>query len=197
MDVGEQRVRVIAGTHRGRRIVAPKGYATRPTADRVREALFSRLGSMDAVSGASVLDAFAGAGALGIEALSRGAAAALFVERDRAALAALRGNLDTLGLASSSAVIAGDVFATARRGRLPGAPFALLFLDPPYRIDKAEVRGLIETLIDTGALAQGAVAVWEHDSNECPSWPTGMTDAGTKRYGDTSVSLGIWEGVGE
>lgn len=190
-------MRVIAGTHRGRRIAAPKGTVTRPTADRVREALFSRLVAIDAIEGAHVLDAFAGAGSLGIESLSRGAAQVCFVERERAALAALRGNLDTLDLTGSSAVIPTDVFVAARRSGLPGAPFALLFLDPPYRIDKAEVRGLIETLIETKGLAIGAVVVWEHDSHESPLWPAGMAEAGTKRYGGTSVSLGIWEGEGE
>ena len=121
-------MRVIAGTLRGRSLTAPKGDATRPTADRTREALLSmltsRLGSFD---GLAVADLFAGSGALGIEALSRGAASCLFVEQDRAALDALRGNLTALGLKGE--VRAGSVLSL---GPAP-TPLGLILMDPPYR----------------------------------------------------------------
>ncbi len=184
-------MRIIAGQMRGRRLVAPKGTATRPTADRVREALFSRLATLDALVDAVVLDAFAGAGTLGLEALSRGARRVMFVEQDRAALAALNANIAALGVEGETSVVRADAFAAARRARPAGAPFSLLFLDPPYRIDKSEVRGLIESLAASGSLGDGAIVVWEHDAREEPLWPATVRDAGSKRYGDTAVSLGI------
>jgi 16S rRNA (guanine966-N2)-methyltransferase len=122
-------VRVIAGELRGRKLTAPAGRTTRPTSDRVREATFNALVSMGAVDDARVLDGFAGSGALGIEALSRGAAHCTFVERDRTALAALRTNLEALQLGPDRAtVVATDVLATT------GA-FDLALLDPPYAFE--------------------------------------------------------------
>jgi 16S rRNA (guanine966-N2)-methyltransferase len=122
-------VRVIAGELRGRRLVAPPGPTTRPTADRVREATFNALTSLDAIDGAEVLDLFAGSGALGIEALSRGAARCTFVERDRAALEALRDNLRRCGLGDDRArVVVGDAGSVAGR-------WDLALLDPPYAFD--------------------------------------------------------------
>jgi len=186
-------MRVIAGTHRGRRIAAPPGTATRPTSDRVREALFSRI---EAVHGpfpeeSTGLDLFAGSGALGIEALSRGLGRVTFIERDCAALTALRSNLDSLGLAGRSTVLRGDAFSLAQRATLPGAPFALLFVDPPYRIDESEVRQSIQRVASDGSLAGGALVVWEHSSSAVVEWPAGFEDLGARRYGDTTVSMGI------
>ncbi|MDZ4064974.1 MAG: RsmD family RNA methyltransferase, partial [Coriobacteriia bacterium] len=116
-------MRIVAGELRGRRISAPSGVETRPTSDRVREALFSsltaRLGTFDR---ACVLDAFAGSGALGLEALSRGASAATFAESARPALLALDANIRSLGIADRSRIVRGDVFTRARRGALPGGP---------------------------------------------------------------------------
>ncbi len=186
-------MRVIAGTLRGRRLVAPKGTTTRPTADRVREALFSRLASLDALTDAVVIDAFAGAGTLGIEALSRGAARVAFMETDRAALAVLRTNIDALDLSARATILARDSFVALPTAATTSEPCSLLFLDPPYRIDKAQVRGLIESLVVSGGLCAGAVVVWEHDGRDVLEWPLGIRDAGTRRYGDTAVSLGIRE----
>jgi 16S rRNA (guanine966-N2)-methyltransferase len=122
-------VRVIAGELRGRRLVAPAGTSTRPTSDRVREATFNALTSLDVLDGSVVLDGFAGSGALGIEALSRGAAHCTFVERDRAALEALRTNLRRCGIGPDRAiVVAGDV------ARASGS-WDLALLDPPYAFD--------------------------------------------------------------
>jgi 16S rRNA (guanine966-N2)-methyltransferase len=120
-------MRIVAGRHKGRRLRAPGGTATRPTADRVREALFSILGPVD---GLAVLDLYAGSGALGIEALSRGAASATFVESGRAAVAAIRANLEAIGVEDAE-VVASDVFGWLRsRAREPR--FDLVFCDPPY-----------------------------------------------------------------
>ncbi|MET4594321.1 MULTISPECIES: 16S rRNA (guanine(966)-N(2))-methyltransferase RsmD [unclassified Sphingomonas] len=120
-------MRIIAGQYRGRQIVAPKGDATRPTADRMREALFSMLTSrVGSFEGLAVADLFAGSGALGIEALSRGAASCLFVEQDKPALDALKGNLAKLG-------IRGDVRATSVMAMGPApAPLDIILMDPPY-----------------------------------------------------------------
>jgi len=119
-------VRVVAGIARGRRLVAPKGEGTRPTSDFVREAIFNSLASHVDLAGALVLDVFAGTGALGIEALSRGAGHATFVESDRHALAAIRTNLTTLGFSDVATVVAGDATKVA----LPSVDVA--FADPPY-----------------------------------------------------------------
>jgi 16S rRNA (guanine966-N2)-methyltransferase len=152
--------RIVAGRHRGRSLAAPPGAATRPTAERVRQALFDMLwhapwAGRDAVEGARVLDAFAGTGALGLEALSRGAAQASFIEQDRAALAALRANIAALAEQDRARVIAGD--AT----RPPQAPAAcsLVFLDPPY--GKALVPRALAALAAAGWIAPGALVVAE------------------------------------
>lgn len=165
-------MRIVAGQFKGRAIVPPPGRGTRPTTDRVREALFSalwaRLGSFE---GVRVLDAFAGSGALGIEALSRGAAFATFVEHDSSALKALRANIASLSLSRTAAEVrAGDTFAVCTQdaflSRAAAAPFSLVMLDPPYALPAAEVAGLLFSLADAGALAPGALVSYEH-AREC------------------------------
>lgn len=165
-------MRIVAGQFKGRAIVPPTGRGTRPTTDRVREALFSalwaRLGSFE---GVRVLDAFAGSGALGIEALSRGAAFATFVEHDLSALKALRANIASLSLSRTAAEVrAGDTFAVCTQdaflSRAAAAPFSLVMLDPPYALPAAEVAGLLFSLADAGALAPGALVSYEH-AREC------------------------------
>ncbi len=191
-------MRVIAGTYGGRRLLTPRGVSTRPTSDRVREALFSQLVSMSGpdLGRPAVLDAFAGSGALGIEALSRGALRATFVERDPRALAALRHNIDILGLDERTAVHPGDLFAHLRRETIVGGPFALLFLDPPYRINKSEVRGALHAMAEHGLLSPGSVLVWEHEVSEQVSWPYGFEPVSVRRYGDTAVDIAIRRGEG-
>jgi len=153
-------LRIVAGRHRGRRLAAPEGLATRPTAERVRQAMFDMLwhapwAGREAVEGARVLDAFAGTGALGLEALSRGAAQASFIEPDRAALAALRRNVATLGEEERARVIPGD----ATRPPPAAAPCSLLLLDPPY--GKELVPRALAALEAAGWIAPGALAVAE------------------------------------
>jgi len=155
-------MRIVAGQWRGRALAAPKGEATRPTADRVRQALFDMLlhapwGGRDRVVGATVLDAFAGTGALGLEALSRGATHAHFIERDRAALAALRANIATLR--AEATVHAGDALHPP-----PGIACGLVFLDPPYGATLVE-RSLA-ALAAAGWIAPGALVVAETGRDE-------------------------------
>jgi 16S rRNA (guanine966-N2)-methyltransferase len=157
-------MRIVAGAWRGRALTAPAGQATRPTADRVRQALFDMLlhapwGGRDAVEGARVLDVFAGTGAFGLEALSRGAAHATFMEQDRAALAALRGNIAACRAADRATVLAVDVLAAPA-----GEPCSLAFLDPPYGRDL--VPRAIDRLRAMGWIAAGALLVVETGRDE-------------------------------
>src|SRR6187402_1987916 len=124
-------MRIVAGELRGRRLVAPAAATTRPTTDKVREAVFNALASLDAVVDARVVDLYAGSGALGLEALSRGAAHCTFVERDRGAVRAIDENIATLGLRERSRVVVGDGIASASQ-----LPADLAFADPPYGFDE-------------------------------------------------------------
>ncbi len=188
-------MRLIAGMWKGRRIAAPVGRETRPTSDRVREAVFSAVYSLcGSIEDMGVADLYAGSGALGLEALSRGAGSCVFVESDRAAVAVIRRNLDALGVAPESAtVVHADVrrFADAPRG---AAPVSLLLADPPYRIDPAEFSQVLEALAAGGVLADGALVVYEHAAGITAHWPSGFRDEATRRYGDTAVSFATYEG---
>lgn len=194
MGVGEQRMRVVGGRWRSRRIEAPPGRTTRPTSDRVREAVFSaveaRIGALD---GIRALDLFAGSGALGIEALSRGAEHVTFVESDRRAAACIRRNLASLGAAPEAAtVICGPADAPHAAVRT-AEPVALLFLDPPYRIEASRVTALLERLRDSGAIAPGALVVWEHAAGAAVVWPDAFRAEPPRRYGATEVTFGWYE----
>jgi 16S rRNA (guanine966-N2)-methyltransferase len=176
-------VRIVGGRLGGRVLRAPGGAATRPTSEKVREAVFDILGP---VAGAGVLDLFAGTGALGLEALSRGAAHATFVDSARAAVTAIRGNLRALGLEERATVIAGDAAATAAR-HAPAAPWRLGFVDPPYRSDLA-VRAV--AALPPHHLAADAVIVIEHDRHNPPPDPLGsLLRTDQRRYGDTLISF--------
>ena len=176
-------MRVIAGTHRGRRLVAPAGTGTRPTSDRVREALFSILGPLD---GHVVLDLFAGSGALGIEALSRGATRAVFVERAPAALAALRANLEAVGAEPAVAsVVPGDARGALRAARRSRDTYDLVFLDPPYRRATLLAGELSRAL--PGVLAAGGRVVSESDRRSPLELTLPLADE--RRYGDTLIRI--------
>jgi 16S rRNA (guanine966-N2)-methyltransferase len=181
-------VRVIAGSARGRPLDAPPGRATRPTSDRVREALFSSLAAE--VPGAVVLDLFAGSGALGIEALSRGAQFAVFVESERRAVRTIVGNLATAKLRARARVLEIDAARfSADPGRaVPELPFDLVLADPPYALALPAVYDLLETLAAAGALADDAVAVVERDRRDPdldrPPAP-GFAHLRDRTYGDT------------
>ena len=167
-------VRVVAGAARGRRLAVPPGRTVRPTSDRVREALFNALGSLDALRGASVLDLFAGSGALGIEALSRGAARATFVDSDAAALTCVRANLATCGFERAAAVVRGDAVSWAATG----AHHDLALLDPPYAFD-----GWVDLL----AAVDADLVVVESDREI--ALPAGWEVVRDRRYGTTFVRV--------
>ncbi len=186
-------MRIIAGEARGRRLAAlGKGDAAaqlRPTSDRVRESLFSVLAGLGATEGAQVLDLFAGTGALGLEALSRGAAFARFVENGRAALGLLDQNIRLTGMADRACVLRRD----ARRiGPVTGAPATLVFLDPPY--GRALGEAALGPAIAGGWLAPEALIVWEESAAITP--PPGCKVRDERRYGDTRITLLEFRGEG-
>lgn len=177
-------MRVVAGSLRGRPIVAPGGTATRPTTDRVREAMFNALESLGAIDEAVSVDLFAGSGALGIEALSRGARRCTFVERDRDALRAIRTNVDKLGIGDRSSVVAGDVLSSV--GSMRGVD--LVLVDPPYGFDAWD--RLLAALVP--ATSSESVVVLESDRQV--ELPAGWDDVRTKRYGRTWVTFARYVG---
>jgi len=178
-------MRVVAGTAKGHRLRAPKGPDTRPTSDRVKEALFSSLQAH--VPDAQVLDLFAGSGALGIEALSRGAAAATFVESDRRARTAIDANLTATHLADRATVFGRDVRATlsALAGR--GARFDLVLVDPPYALNAADLASVLAGIVEV--TGNGAQVRLEQGSRLAAkvTWPDGLVQTGIRRYGDTVI----------
>ncbi|RHW16329.1 16S rRNA (guanine(966)-N(2))-methyltransferase RsmD [Sphingomonas gilva] len=175
-------MRIIAGTHRGRPILAPKGDSTRPTADRVREALFSMLASrIGDFAGLSVLDLFAGSGALGLEALSRGAAHCTFVEQDKAALDALKANIARLALPGA------EVRATSVLALGPAArPYDLILADPPYGTGAGAVT--LDKLARLGWFAPGAWISVETAFNEDFAAP-GFTVDAVRNHGKAKITL--------
>lgn len=180
--------RIIAGVAGGRRILVPRA-GTRPTSDRVREALFSALGADPGLDGAAVLDLCAGSGALGLEALSRGAAHALFVESDRRAAGVLRRNAAALGLAGAQVRVApaAAVFAAhAERA------YDIVLVDPPYDVPAAEVAGWLAAATAHGWLADSAVVVVERAGRDGPfPWPPALRAGRERRYGDTTLHTAV------
>jgi len=176
-------MRIIAGAWRGRPLLAPAGRSTRPTSDRAREGLFSMLQSrLGPFEGLHVADLFAGTGALGLEALSRGAAHCTFVESDRAALDALRANLERLGAAGRADLRA----AAVEHARAPDRPCDLVLLDPPYAAGLAE-RALAR-LTDPAWLAPGALVGIETD-RPLPAPPAGLVVETERRFGKALITL--------
>jgi 16S rRNA (guanine966-N2)-methyltransferase len=175
-------MRIIAGKHRHRVLLAPDGQATRPTSDRARESVFDilaggRFSEQDACLDAMVLDAFAGTGAFGLEALSRGARHAVFIEKDRAARASLQKNIAALGETARAAIVHGDA---TRPPRATGA-CSLVFLDPPYGEDLAAPA--LEALAQSGWLAENALAVVEIAVKEDLDLPDKFEPLDERRYG--------------
>ncbi len=182
--------RIVAGSAGGRRLRTPPGDRTRPTADRVREAMFSALESMlGSLEGLRVLDLYAGSGALGLEALSRGAAYAMFVESDRRAAALIASNARELRLEDGAQVVTRSVEAHVQRD--PPVPFDLVVADPPYALGAADLTGVLRALVEHGWLASEAVVVVER-SGRSPdlTWPDGTETVRRRGYGGTALWYG-------
>ena len=178
--------RIIDGAFGGRQIKTPKGDGTRPTSDRVREALFSSLESeLGGFDGLRVLDLFAGSGALGLESLSRGATHATFVESDARAAAVVKQNVETLGAP-------GVVVRTTVEGYLAnvsGEPFDLVFLDPPYAVTTEAVSAFVSSLAH-GRTAPDALFVVERSTRDPFAWPESVEGLRSKKYGETTLWYG-------
>lgn len=189
-------MRVIGGRWRGRPLSAPKGRDTRPTTDRVREAIFSSIYSLFGdLDGITVLDLYAGSGALGIEALSRGAARCIFVESEARAAQAIASNLAALGVGRAEATLMRANVSQGLPERLGSVGASLLLADPPYRIDPLEFSQVLQALVGGGVLAGDALVVYEHASTAEALWPDGFSAVAERPYGDTVVSFAAYEGT--
>lgn len=182
-------LRVIAGSARGRRLQTPPGDAVRPTKDMTREAVFSALDARGAIHDAAVLDLYAGSGALAIEALSRGAEHAVFVERDHDAVQAITANVELLGFGDRARIVPMDVMRFVRGAPPRGAPFDLVLADPPYDLDDVSVTELLGSLLTAGWLAGEAVVVVERSSRHEVTVPDGLENRWQRTFGDTLVTF--------
>ncbi|MFF5448405.1 16S rRNA (guanine(966)-N(2))-methyltransferase RsmD [Streptomyces sp. NPDC012888] len=181
--------RVIAGTAGGRRLAVPPGTGTRPTSDRAREGLFSTWESLHGLAGARVLDLYGGSGAVGLEALSRGAAHALLVEADARAARAIRDNIGALGLpgAEFRAGKAEQVVAVPA----PGDPYDIVFLDPPYAVTHSDLGEILLTLRANGWLTDDALVTVERSTRSGAfPWPDGFEPLRSRRYGEGTLWYG-------
>lgn len=181
--------RIIGGRAGGRRLATPQGQSTRPTSDRVREALFSAVESWcGALDGLRVLDLYAGSGAVGIEAWSRGAGVVTLVESDRRTAALIRDNAHAVGF-SQADVRAAPVASVLAAG--PRAPYDVVFSDPPYPLETERVESDLEALVRHGWLAPGALVVVERGRRAVPhQWPEGLVGRRQKKYGETVLWYG-------
>ena len=179
--------RIISGTAGGRRLQTPPGSSTRPTSDRVREALCSRLEHRGLLEGTNVLDLYAGSGALGLEAASRGAALVLLVESSRAAAKVIRSNIGVVGH-TGVRLLAETVERALGAGPPGGVRMDLVLLDPPYDVTEEALGAVLEALVDRHWLAPDAFVVVERSTRSPqPTWPDGLELSGEKRYGETAV----------
>lgn len=181
--------RIIAGDLGGRRLETPPGHNTRPTSDRVREALFGALTAAGALVDARVLDLYAGSGAVGLEACSRGAAHAVLVESHARTARLLRHNVDRLGLRGRAEVVAAGV--TTLLARPATEPFDVVFADPPYDLADTAVAEVLTALVAGGWVAGGGDVVVERSSRTGPlPWPDGITGIRSRRYGESTLWYG-------
>ncbi|MER7502946.1 16S rRNA (guanine(966)-N(2))-methyltransferase RsmD [Nonomuraea pusilla] len=181
--------RIIAGSAGGRRLSVPPGRGTRPTSDRAREGIFLTLDALQGLDGARVMDLYAGSGAVGLEALSRGAAHALLVESDPKAIRTIKANVQALGLAGARLV--GDKVERVLARPPEEEPYDIVFADPPYAVPDGDVVRVLELLRDNGWLADEALVAFERESRGKPLvWPDGYLEERVRRYGEASVWYG-------
>ena len=182
--------RIIAGEARGRRLLVPIGDVTRPTSDRAREGLFSSLQSLGDVDGARVLDLYAGSGAVGLEALSRGAGHVLLVEQGARAVRVIKENIAAIGL--PGAVLVADRVERALARGPDGDRYDIVFADPPYALAHAAVERVLSLLAEGGWLAPGALVIVERATRSGPvRWPDGFTPDRDRRYGEATFWYGL------
>ncbi len=196
--------RIVAGLAKGRRLVVPKGDVTRPTSERVREAIFGALDARSRLAGAKGLDLYAGSGAMGLEAASRGAASVVLVDSARQAVDAARQNVSALALPRVTVVLSsvqrflnrsGSGVLSQRPGVQGGSPStaSLVFADPPYDLSQGELTAVLAGLITGNWLESGALVLLERSSRALePEWPPGLTRRAVRRYGDTTVWEAEW-----
>lgn len=186
--------RIIAGRAKGRRLATPKGANTRPTTDRTREALFSALASWfdaadaaaeEQLAGYSMLDLFAGTGAVGLEAASRGASPVVLVEADRPTAKLIAANAASAGLQADVRAGKAETFAAA-----PGLSFDLIFIDPPYAVPTEQVEALLAQLADGTVAPRGLVVVERSVRDREPAWPPAFTETWRRDYGETCLLFG-------
>jgi 16S rRNA (guanine966-N2)-methyltransferase len=179
--------RVIAGEAGGRRLAVPDGRNTRPTSDRAREGLFATIVSLTgALDGARVLDLYAGSGAVGLEALSRGAEHVLLVESGARAARVIRDNVEAIALPGAE-VVTDRVERTLTRGPAPAEKYDVVFADPPYALPGDEVSAMLQALETNGWLAPGALVIVERATRSGPvSWPAGFAPDRARRYGEAT-----------
>lgn len=183
--------RIVGGTLGGRRIAAPPGGATRPTSDRVREALFNTLDASIALAGARFADLYAGSGAVGLEALSRGAAHVLLVESDARAARVIRENIAALRAAPAARLVTGKVAQVLSADPPDGQPYDVVFADPPYAVPDREITALVAALAGGGWLAADAMVVVERATRDTPvTWVDPVTADRSRRYGETTLWYG-------
>lgn len=180
--------RIIAGVAGGRRLAVPPGRGTRPTSDRAREGIFLTLDHLYGLDDARVLDLYAGSGAIGLEALSRGASEAVLVEADPRAARTVRDNVRSLGLEGAH-VLADKVERVL--AKKPDEPFDIVFADPPYAVGEGEVATVLELLRDNGWLVDEGLVAFERETRGKPlMWPEGYVEERVRRYGEASVWYG-------
>ncbi len=187
-------MRIVGGKWKGLAVEAPEGRGTtRPTTDRNRERIASMILSAAGLdlTGTRVLDAFAGSGAMGFELVSRGAASATFVDLDRRAVARIRRTAERSLRADASEwrALAGDACSLAEQGRIPGGPFGVVFLDPPYAVEASRVAALVRALAARGALERGAIVVYERSAKSPGIEGAGLELAKSKSQGITAADL--------
>lgn len=185
-------MRVISGTAKGRRLFAPKSMAIRPTSDRVKESIFNIVGNV--VDHANVLDIFAGTGALGIEALSRGAKEAYFIDSSNEAINLINKNLQATGLKDSATVIRSEAEKALKRLAKEEVDFGLIFLDPPYRISVSFLNAIL-FMLASQLLSPDGLLVFEHDAKAQVIEVEGLKIESTRTYGDTAVTFYRKEGI--
>ena len=187
--------RIIAGTAGGRRLRTPRGTATRPTSDRVREALFSAVDSaLGSIAGLRFLDLYAGSGAVGLEARSRGAGVVTLVEQDRRTAALIRENVATLAFKGVEVLVLPVTRAVAQP---PRAPYDIVFLDPPYSLREEDLSQVLRLLVDNGWLVDAALVVVERSARDAGlSWPAGYAAERARSYGETALWYGHAAGSG-